>query len=269
MKKTTRAAAILLVLWTGAVFAEEELPRLRYQPDPSVTLAAAVQALASLNVSTSELTLDRYPYSHLFSTPRPALALKPRLDRLELVHGPGADPAAPRAIPYEAMTRLGMVTDYGFRATSIDGQWYIWCVRIADGDRREGCAKAIADYLQALKARAEFVKQSDLRFQETLAKYREPGSRPALPEEARKHRIQAEVALDSKRYSDAANSYVMAVRIAPWWADGYYNLALLKAELKEFDDAVRMMKRYLALEPGAKDARAEQDRIYRWEAEAR
>lgn len=267
--KMTHTAALLLAFCAGGAFGEEDLPRLRYQPDPSVTLAAAVQALASLNVGTGELTLDRYPYSHSFSTPRPALALKPRLDRLELVHGPGADPAAPRAIPYEAMTRLGMVSDYGFRAASIDGRWYIWCVRIVDSDRREGCAKAIADYLQALKARAEFVRQSDLRFEEILTKYREPASRPALPEEARKHRIQAELALDGKRYGDAANSYVMAVRIAPWWADGYYNLALLKAELKEFDDAVRMMKRYLALEPGAKDARAEQDRIYRWEAEAR
>jgi hypothetical protein len=225
-----------------------------------------MRGLLKLNVTSDEATMDRYPYPHKFSARRPELKFKARLSHLELQHGPGADAAAPRTIPYEAMTRLGVVSDYGFRGVSIDGKWYIWCVRIPDSDRREACARALADYLYALKARAEFVKQSDARFQETLAKYREPASRPPLPEEARKFKVQAELAVSEKRFADATNGYVMAVRAAPWWAEGYYNIALLKGELKEYEDAGRMMKRFLALEPQSPLARAAQDQIYRWEA---
>jgi hypothetical protein len=65
---------------------------------------------------------------------------------------------------------------------------------------------------------------------------------------------------------DAVNGYVMAVRTAPWWSERYYNLALLNGELKQHEEAVRMMKRFLALQPGSPLARAAQDQIYRWEA---
>lgn len=261
-----RSAAVCLALSVAPALAQDELPPLRYQPDATVTWESGMKGLQELNVRSDEATMDRYPYPHTFSARRPELKFKARLGHLELQHGPGADPAAPRAIPYEAMTRLGVVSDYGFRGVSIDGKWYIWCVRIPDSDRREACARALADYLYALKARAELVKQSDSRFQDTLAKYRDPGSRPALSEEARKFKVQAELAVERKRFVDAANGYVMAVRTAPWWAEGYYNLALLKAELTEYEDAIRMMKRFIVLEPQSPLARAAQDQIYRWEA---
>lgn len=262
-----KLAAVLYGLFGVAVaFAQEELPTLRYQPDATVTLESALKSLRLLNLGPHIATMDRYPYPHTYSAKRPELYLKARLDRLDLRHGAGADPAAPRSIPYDAMTRIGVVTDYGFRGVSIDGKWYIWCVRIADSDRREACARAVADYLYALKARAEFIKQSDSKFQETLAKYRDPASRPPFPEEARKFKVQAELAVGEKRLVEAANGYIMAIRAAPWWAEGYYNIALLKGELKDYDDAGRMMKRFIALEPQSPLARAAQDQIYRWEA---
>ena len=78
--------------------------------------------------------------------------------------------------------------------------------------------------------------------------------------------MQAEQAVQQKRFVDAINGYVMAVRTAPWWSEGYYNLALLNGELENPQEAVRMMKRFLALEPNHAQARAAHDQIYRWEA---
>lgn len=261
-----RSAAVCLAFSIAPALAQDGLPPLRYQPSATVTWESGMKGLQGLNLRTDEATMDRYPYPHTFSARRPELKFKARLHQLELQHGPGADPAAPRTIPYEAMTRLGVVSDYGFRGISIDGKWYIWCVRIPDSDRREACARALADYLYVLKGRAEFIKQSDSRFQEMLAKHRDPASRPPFPEEARKFKIRAELAVSEKRFVDATNGYVMAIRAAPWWAEGYYNIALLKGELKEYEDAGRMMKRFLALEPQSPLARAAQDQIYRWEA---
>jgi hypothetical protein len=261
-----RAAAICIALWTAAAWAGEELPPLRYQPDATVTWESGMRGLQELGFSTDDVTMDRYPYPHTFSARRPTLKFKARYNELELTHGPGADPAVPRRIPYEAMTRLGVVGDHGFRGVSIDGKWYVWCVRIADSDRRESCARALANYLYALRERATFIRQSDVRFQEALAKYGASGSRPELPEEARRFKVQAELAVSEKRFVDAISGYVMSVRAAPWWAEGYYNLALLNGELKVYEEAVRMMKRFLALEPRSPLARAAQDQIYRWEA---
>jgi hypothetical protein len=256
---------IALAAVVPAARGQAEAPRFEYEPGPSVTLAAADEALAKLKLMSNELVVDRYPYPYLFSTRRPKVTFVARMARLDIAHEGEMEPAAPRSIDYAAMPRIGVVADWGHRAVSLGGEWYFWC-RIADSDRRHACVRILADYFYAMKARWEFIKASDARFQETLEKYCDPASRPAFPEEARRFKVQAEQAVGEKRFVDAVNGYVMAVRTAPWWSEGYYNLALLQGELKGHEEAVRMMKRFLALEPGSPLARAAQDQIYRWEA---
>lgn len=90
--------------------------------------------------------------------------------------------------------------------------------------------------------------------------------KPPLPEAARRFRIQAEQAVERKRFAEAADRYLDALQLAPWWAEGRFNRALILAELDRHAQAVREMKRYLFLAPDAADARAAQDQIYRWEA---
>jgi regulator of sirC expression with transglutaminase-like and TPR domain len=90
--------------------------------------------------------------------------------------------------------------------------------------------------------------------------------KPDLPEEARMYRIQAEAAVERKSFVEATDRYRDTLRVAPWWPEGHYNRALLLAELGRHALAVREMKRYLLLAPGAPDARAAQDQIYKWEA---
>lgn len=105
----------------------------------------------------------------------------------------------------------------------------------------------------------------DLHFDATAKAYRAASPKPALPEAARRFKVQAEGAVNDKQFENAADYYEQAIEVAPWWPEGHFNRALVLGETKEFDLAILEMKRYLALVPDAPDARAAQDKIYDWE----
>lgn len=93
--------------------------------------------------------------------------------------------------------------------------------------------------------------------------------KPALPEEARKYRVQAEVAVREKKFKDAADLYLKALAVAPWWPTATFNRAVVLGETGDYVMAIGAMKYYLQLAPDAPDARAAQDRIYEWELKAK
>jgi len=134
-------------------------------------------------------------------------------------------------------------------------------------------AQRFGDALQALRdyvAKGQFIGQNESDgFAKVVARYQNANPNPALSEEVRKLKVQAEFALEKKRYAQAIDHYEEALNIAPWWADGHFNRALLLGEAENYPDAVSEMKKYLALEPNAKDARAAQDKLYQWEDEAK
>lgn len=105
-------------------------------------------------------------------------------------------------------------------------------------------------------------------FQEVVEKYRAANPRPALPEEARKYKVQAEFMVQEKQIGKAIKLYGKALDIAPWWPEGHYQLALILGESKKYNDAMSEMKRFLLLAPDAPEARAAQDKIYQWEVVA-
>ena len=90
-------------------------------------------------------------------------------------------------------------------------------------------------------------------------------SKPALPEEARRFGVQASVLAKAQQYDKAIALYEKALDVAPWWAEGHFNRALILADQNKFPWAIAGMKRYLNLAPDAPDARAAQDKIYEWE----
>lgn len=131
-------------------------------------------------------------------------------------------------------------------------------------------AKQCADAVYALSIGAPLETAQQLAaFEEEARRYRDTATKPALPEELRKLRIEAELAIREKRFEDAADRYEEALRAAPWWPDGHFNRALVLAELGWHAGAARSIKKYLALVPQASDARAAQDRMYEWESKAR
>jgi tetratricopeptide (TPR) repeat protein len=109
----------------------------------------------------------------------------------------------------------------------------------------------------------------DPAFQTVVNTYRSSATPPAFPEEARRFKVQAEAAVNEKRFDDAQDCYREALEVAPWWPEGHFNRALVLGEVGDFATATVEMQRYLALMPDAPDARAAQDKIYVWEAKAK
>jgi len=89
----------------------------------------------------------------------------------------------------------------------------------------------------------------------------------ALPEEARKFGVQATSLAEKKRYNEAIDMYGQALDVAPWWAEGHFNRALMLADQHRFHEAIAWMKHFVLLAPDSVDARAAQDKLYEWELE--
>ncbi len=103
-------------------------------------------------------------------------------------------------------------------------------------------------------------------FEHVAQSYRNAQVKPPLPEEAVKYKVQAELAVQQKRFDDAVDLYDQALRIAPWWPAGHYNRGLIFGELQDFEEGIRALQKYLKLELDAPNARAVQIKIYQWES---
>ncbi len=103
-------------------------------------------------------------------------------------------------------------------------------------------------------------------FKSIAAKYRELKIKPAVSEEQRRFIVQANSLNEKKMFDKAIELYKKAVEIDPTaYPAAYSNLALLSAQVSNFDAAIFYMKKYLLLEPDGSDARSAQDKIYEWE----
>lgn len=100
--------------------------------------------------------------------------------------------------------------------------------------------------------------------EEALRKH-EADPRRELPERLRQLKVEAEKALAADDLEKAAESYRKIASAAPWWPDAYHGRALILGELGRYDAAISDMRRYLKLEPRARDARHAQDKIRAWE----
>ena len=89
---------------------------------------------------------------------------------------------------------------------------------------------------------------------------------PAMPEEAREHSVKAQVLLKrGGSESRAAEELQAALDAAPWWADGYYNLGLVRGAEGKPMEAIAALKLFIGSAPDAERARAAQDKIYEFE----
>ena len=96
---------------------------------------------------------------------------------------------------------------------------------------------------------------------------------PVIPEEARKHAVFAatatKVAKDNSGYDQAIKEYYAVMHQAPWWADPYFNLALVLEKRGRFSEAVKVLRLYLLASPNAPDANTVQTKIYELEYKAK
>jgi tetratricopeptide (TPR) repeat protein len=125
-------------------------------------------------------------------------------------------------------------------------------------------------YPEALAELSEALRLADAAdaglLQDALfAIVRKNSSALTMPDEARKHALRGELEIKDGNFEQAAKEYRMAIRIAPYAARLYYNLALVHAETKNYGEAIRMMRTYLRAVPDAPDAQAAEDEITKWE----
>ncbi len=89
---------------------------------------------------------------------------------------------------------------------------------------------------------------------------------PAIPEEARRYFIEGNALLkaakEQKGYGLALDAYRQCLLAAPWWAEAYYNYSVALELANRFDEAVNILKLYIATNPGGEESRKAQDKIY-------
>jgi len=95
---------------------------------------------------------------------------------------------------------------------------------------------------------------------------------PAVPEEARKHFMRgAALFKDAKSQDDfklVSDEFSQAVRLAPWWPEALYNLALVTEAANDYAQSSADLKFYQLFKLSDAEARSVQDKIYGLEAKA-
>ena len=146
----------------------------------------------------------------------------------------------------------------------------------ASNDKVQALQTALESLAEAAQQGKTFVCSDDPEdyaddltdFQQKTASWRALTTKPAVSEEVYKDRLLAEDALKNKDLNGAVKYYELGVASDPTWDQGWYNAALVYAELGNYFDAAQCMKHYVTLMPDAADARAAKDNIILWEAKA-
>ena len=134
---------------------------------------------------------------------------------------------------------------------------------------------ALADIAHAANTREELkqlvtqlqTKPGDVPLREKIIKHaRAMKPAPVVPEEARQKFIEGNTIAKS---ADSPSGQLLAVqrfeevlKIAPWWGNAYYNLAVAQELAGQYDAAQASLKLYILTQPGSKETRDAQDRIY-------
>jgi len=104
-------------------------------------------------------------------------------------------------------------------------------------------------------------------FQPLADQYRAMPAKPAVTEEQRKFIVQANSMTQRKEFAKAMALYRKALDIDPLsFPAAYYNMALIASQQENIFGAILHMKKFMLLDPDAKDARSAQDKIYEWQA---
>lgn len=128
--------------------------------------------------------------------------------------------------------------------------------------------KALSEFQAVLEAvRSDAAADERLRLK-IIAVARAMTPPPPVPEEARRRAVRAQTLVRTQQaagYAPAAVELAEAVRIAPWWADGYYNLGLMQEGAEDYAAAARSLRLCLKADPDAETAEAVQTKVYELE----
>ncbi|HUH67388.1 MAG TPA: hypothetical protein VLZ07_13230 [Syntrophales bacterium] len=127
---------------------------------------------------------------------------------------------------------------------------------------------ALANYTEVLNL-SQDRKDEDYRLREKIIRLVTSSKMtPVIPEEARRHAVRAQALVKAKQaagFPQAVTELSSAMLLAPWWADGYYNLGLMQEGAEDFTGAIQSLKLCLLADPNSKNSGAIQNKIYQLE----
>lgn len=130
-------------------------------------------------------------------------------------------------------------------------------------------AQEFADVLNRLASAAngnDSASQAEQfqQFKQQADQWRALAVKPAMPEDARVHKVLAENAVEEKNFDKATNEYEAALKIFPTWPEGQFNAALLSGQAQDYSEAILHMQCYLELVPDAPNAQDAKDKLIIW-----
>jgi hypothetical protein len=107
----------------------------------------------------------------------------------------------------------------------------------------------------------------DMELRRRILREASAWDRPApVPDAAREHAIRADVMLKhGKGADDVAREMIQAVDLAPWWADGYFNLGLLLGNAGHYRGAMDALHLYLDVQTTGPRVTVAKDKIVEFE----
>lgn len=174
---------------------------------------------------------------------------------------------------YEEKTGEKDRDDYYDKIVGTNNIWFTsykagFGITMPNPSRYPICNKQLADALITIQKNLNAQRYSSglEAFKQAAKKYCALTTKPAISEEERKLIVQANFLNQQKDYEKAIELYKKMIGIDQTaYPAAYNNLALLFAQVGNFDAAIFYMQEYLLLEPEERDARAAQDKIYEWE----
>jgi tetratricopeptide (TPR) repeat protein len=133
------------------------------------------------------------------------------------------------------------------------------------------CRNAAGRFAAALNALARSSSLANFNaesFHQRTAVWRALTVKPELSDEVHTRILLAEDAVKSNQPEEALRFYDEGVGLDPTWAQGWFNAALVAAQLNLFSDAILYMQNYLEVAPDAADAASARDQIKVWKYKA-
>jgi tetratricopeptide (TPR) repeat protein len=143
----------------------------------------------------------------------------------------------------------------------------IWSAKCSDD-----CVYAAESFAAALNRLRVFAKDTSSplhTFTQRAAAWRALAAKPPIPEQVREQRLLAEDAFKEKKLEESLDHYESGLELDPTWEQGYFNAALIAAELGFYPEAVEQMQAYLELVPDAPDSQSARDQIVIWQYKAK
>ncbi|MFH1620153.1 MAG: tetratricopeptide repeat protein [bacterium] len=129
----------------------------------------------------------------------------------------------------------------------------------AEGYRKAGnSTAALASYAKALAGLPEGTNREKKLREKVLTYAASLKPQPGVPKKAQHHSNRGQALLKQmegrKAYSKALAEFEQALALAPWWADVYFNLGLVREKAGDYTGAAISFKWYLRIAPYAPDA---------------